>query len=230
MNNEITLILVIKNRLKEPTTKCVNSILSQSCLCNVIIIDYGSTEENLKWERELFSKFKFIEVKRNTEIFNKSRALNIAIKATNTPFVLSSDIDSIFSPDFIKEAIFNLRSNKKAIVLCRKIDLAEDGSEIRLHGIAYGPCIGIFTEWLKSVHGFDEKYTLWGGEDDDMYIRANHAGFNPIWLSKKVWIRHQWHSENASDKSTMLKNRKYLRLNNHPNISIIRNSNSWGEI
>ena len=231
MENKITLLLVIKNRLKEPTQKCVDSILTQSYLPNVIIVDYGSTEENLKWEREMFSNFKFIEVKRDTEIFNKSRALNIAIKASKTPFILQSDIDSIFSDNFVEEVIKVLKSDKKAIVLCRKTDLLEDGSmKDELHEVAYGSCFGISTEWLKSVHGYDEHYILWGGEDDDMFIRASHAEFKPVWITEKVWLRHQWHSDIASDKSAMLQNRKYLRLHNNPNISIIRNFNGWGEM
>ncbi len=230
MKKEITLIFVIKNRLEEPTKQCVDSLLFQSYSCDIIIVDYGSTEKNLKWERELFSKFKFIEVKRNTEVFNKCRALNIGIKASKTPFILQSDIDSIFSSNFVEEVMKVLKSNKKAIVLCRKTDLSKDGSEMKLHGVSYGSCVGISTDWLKSVHGYDEKYTLWGGEDDDMYIRASLAGFTRVWITKKAWIKHQWHSETASNKSTVSENRKYLSLHNKPNVSIIRNLNCWGEM
>ncbi len=227
MEKEITLILVIKNRAKESTKKCIDSLSSQTYSCDIIVVDYGSSEENLTWERKIFSKLKFIEVKKNTEIFNKCRALNIAIRASKTPFILQSDVDSIFSSNFVEEVVNVLRVNEKAIVLCQKIDLAKDGSEIGLHPISYGSCVGISASWLKSVHGYDEKYILWGGEDDDMFYRACSAGFTPIWITKKTWIKHQWHSEEVSDKSARLENCKYLAS---PNKRIVRNPNDWGEM
>lgn len=223
--NEITIILVIKNRLEEPTRKCIDSLLLQTQSCDIIVVDYGSSEENLKWEREVFSKVRLIEVKRDTRIFNKCRALNIGIKASTTPFILQTDIDLIFSPNFVEEVLKILKSNEKVLVLSQRIDLSQDGSRIiKISKTAHGSCIGISAKWLKSVHGYDEHFIEWGGEDDDIIWRARMSGFQVRVLTpKKTTLRHQWHP--LTDRRSRDKNIRYLQAFRK---ITIRNSDGWG--
>lgn len=187
---DITVIFAIKNRDRKRAENCINSLINQDC--KIIVVDYGS--DDLSWYSEVFGKVGFIAVRRDTEHFNKSRALNIAIRQVSTPYVISSDIDNIFDDDFISE-IKKIIYKKGVIALTQKRELDESGKELRLHPRTdYGSCFGIDVDWLRRVYGYDEKYTYWGREDDDIFDRAVEAGFIPVWTEKPL-ISHQWHKK-----------------------------------
>jgi GT2 family glycosyltransferase len=225
--NDITVVIVIKNRDYIRSKRCINSLLEQTYPCNITIIDYGS--EDKSWYSEVFGnneKVTLIEVTKNTKIFNKSRALNIGFKQANTEYILSSDIDCIFAPNFIKEVMKVLTTKKKAIVLSRKIDLDKSGQEIEKHEpSASGSCIGINKKWIEKVHGYDEFYTYWGREDNDLVDRAIADGYEIVWITDKTKIYHQWHL--PAIQKTLEDNDWYYKLPSKP---IIRNPNQWGEL
>lgn len=225
--NDITVVIVIKNRDYIRAKRCINSLLEQTYPCNIIVIDYGS--EDKSWYPEVFGsseKITLIQVTENTKIFNKSRALNIGFKQANTEYILSTDIDCIFTSNFIEEVMKVLTSKKKVIVLSQKIDLDESGQEIKKHEpSASGSCIGINKEWIEKVHGYDEFYTYWGREDNDLVDRAIADGYEIVWITNKTKIYHQWHLPAIQD--SIEDNDWYYQLPSKP---IIRNSNGWGEI
>jgi len=222
----ITTVLVIKNRPEKQTICCIESLAKQlSNHCKIIVVDYGSTEENLIWERKLFDKFgvKLIEVKNNTQIFNKSRALNIGIRQAKTDFIMLGDIDNVYLPNFIYqiEKVLDL----KRIITCRRININQDGSRNPKHIGAYGGCLVLSKDFLYSIRGLDEMFTLWGGEDDDLIERAIKRGLElysiPIEVTHCI---HQWHPK--ADKSKEKWNRQYLKIKK----TVIRNLKIWGEI
>jgi len=223
---KITAVLVIKNRPEKIARNCIESLLSQTHPCDVIIVDFGSSEENLKWERSLVNKsVALIEVTRDTTTFNKSRALNIGFKAAHTKYVLSTDIDCIFASNFIEETVKALET-PKTVVLCQKVDLDKDGKEGKLHEpSASGSCIAIDKAWINKVHGYDEFYTFWGREDTDLVDRAIQDGYIVKWITGKTTMWHQWHPPAAMH--TLEKNKWYYEIPNKP---LIRNGERWGEI
>lgn len=225
--NSITVVMVIKNRDRIRAEKCINSLLDQTYPCKIIIVDYGSTDRY--WYPDVFYKdprITLILVKQNTEIFNKCRALNIGLKQVTTKYVLSSDIDIIFDSNFIEEVVKALITKPKSIVLCQKVDLDKDGVEIEFHEpSASGSCIGIESDWIDKVHGYDETYTYWGREDNDLVDRAVADGYEVVWITNKTKMWHQWHL--PSSRETIYENDWYYRIPSKP---IERNPNGWGEI
>jgi GT2 family glycosyltransferase len=225
--NDITVVIAIKNRDCIRAKRCVNSLLDQNYPCKIIIVDYGSDDKS--WYSEVFGnnrKITLIKVTKNTKIFNKSRALNIGFKHANSKYILSTDIDCIFAINFIKEVMKALTKNKKIIVLSQKIDLDKEGKEIETHEpSASGSCIAINSKWINKVHGYDEFYTCWGREDNDLVDRAVADGYEIIWITDKTKIYHQWHL--TANQSTIKDNDLYYRIPSKP---IIRNPNKWGEI
>lgn len=221
----ITVVMAIKNKERASVENCINSLLNQSVPCKIIVVDYGS--DDMSWFTEVFGKVGFIAVRRNTDVFNKSRALNIGFRQVKTEYTISSDIDNIFEIDFIKKVYEALRLDlvvSRRMILCQRIDLNKQGEEVRLHAkTAYGACLGIKTSWLLKVHGYDEFYTNWGREDDDLYDRAIQDGFVPTWIDAKIY--HQWH--HLSDRSTVKENIEYYKLKDKP---LIRNGENWGEL
>jgi glycosyltransferase involved in cell wall biosynthesis len=212
----ITFIFTIKNRGKQRAQNCIESLKNQDC--KIIVVDYGS--DDLSWYSEVFT-MGWVSVRRDTKIFNKSRAYNIGFRLVTTPFVVFSDIDNIFAPNFVdrvKEEIVK----PKTIVLAQNLDLDENGKVYRVHPkIGYGSCFGVQSQWIREVKGYDENYTYWGKEDDDMFMRAKEDGFDHVWI--EPLIKHQWH-ENAP-RPTLSENRRYFEKKK----PLIRNE-TWGEL
>lgn len=223
-DESITVVIVIKNRDRIRAEQCINSLLEQTYPCKVIVVDYGSND--MSWYSEVFSKVGFIAVRHNIEVFNKSRALNIGFKHATTKYVLSTDIDCIFAPNFIEEVMKVFEKKPNSIVLCQKIDLTKEGveSNLQVSGVS-GACIAILSEWIEKVHGYDEFYTYWGKEDDDLVNRAARDGYEIVWITNKTKLWHQWHE--PSIRHTLEDNTRYYQIPSKP---IIRNPNGWGEL
>lgn len=220
---QITIILVIKNRPQKETENCLRSLANQNCL--ITLVDYGSTNENLEWERKICSELNIdlVEVIQATTAFNKSRALNIGIKTALTPYVMCGDIDLIYQPNFVEEVEKVLDS--KRVIGCRRFDLDQNGKRSVETVASYGGCIILPLDWLIKVHGFDEFYTFWGAEDDDLTTRALADGFEIYTIpTEKTFCTHQWHT--PAIRQTLRRNRQYFSLKK----PIIRNNGGWGNI
>ena len=228
--NSITVVMTIKNRDTLRLEKCFQSLKDQTYPCKVILVDFGSEEVCKEEIRKVISNFSpmvtLVEVLRETKDFNKSRALNIGLRYAETKYILSTDIDIIFAPNFIEEIINVFKTKPKSIILSRKIDLDKDGNNNELHEpSASGSCIAIETDWINKVHGYDEYYTYWGREDNDLVDRAIQDGYEVIWITDRTKMWHQWHE--PASQQTITENDWYYRKGGK---SIIRNPNSWGEL
>lgn len=223
--SDITCVLTLRNRDKERVENCLKTLRQQSCMPNIIVVDYGSDKANLRWERKIIpdALTRLIVAPYDT-VFNKSKAINIGIRLSDTPYLLMTDIDCIFSENFVEEALNVLERNDKSVVLCQKIDLDEDGRVGELHEpSASGSCIGIDRDWLMKVHGFDERYTFWGREDNDLVDRAVSDGYQTVWITDRVKMFHQWHS--PAPMHTLAMNAAYYNIPNKP---LVRNEGGWG--
>jgi len=228
ITSDLTFVATIRDRDRDRVEKFLNSIALQKYPCNAIVVDYGSLPQNTDWEREIIpSEFtEFIEVTEDISVFNKCRALNIGIKRVRTKYMVSTDIDCIFSDNFAEEIMRILIAGEKEMALCQKIDLDEHGQEIGLHEpSAVGSCIALPTKWVKKVHGYDEKFTYWGREDNDMVQRAMADNFRVTWITNIVKLYHQWHE--PPQMPTLQNNDDYYKIPNKP---IIRNPGMWGEL
>jgi glycosyltransferase involved in cell wall biosynthesis len=222
--SDLTFVMVIKNRDRVRAERCIDSLLNQTYPVDIIVVDYGS--DDTSWYSDVFGKVNLIYVKRDTTIFNKSRALNIGFKHTKTKYVVSTDIDIIFASNFAEEIMDVFNANNKAIVLCQKIDLDQNGNEEDVHEpSASGSCIAIDREWIYKVHGYDEFYTYWGREDNDLVDRAKEDGYEVVWVTDKTKMWHQWHK--PATNSTLDKNDLYYRQSGK---RIVRNASSWGDL
>lgn len=221
--NLITAVAVIKNRDRQRAENFISSLKNQTIPCDIIVVDFGS--DDISWYDEVFKDVILIRVTRDTKDFNKSRALNIGFKAAKTKYIISTDIDNKFALNFVEE-ILNALKTPKTVVLCRRWDTNSAGQEIELHSVgAYGVCFAIEREWMMKVHGYDEFYTYWGKEDDDIFHRAVQDGYNPVWIHNKTKIIHQWHP--VVIHHTLTQNEEYFKIPNKP---LIRNKDKWGKL
>ncbi len=104
----ITLVLTYRNRDLGIVENCLNSLKEQSIKSfKVFLVDYGSELNYANELKKMVSNYDFIQLiycPVSGQLWNKCRAINIALKQTKTPYFLVGDIDLIFHPDFIKIA------------------------------------------------------------------------------------------------------------------------------
>lgn len=218
----ITVVFAIKNKDAKRVKNCIDSLRFQDC--KIIVVDYGS--DDTSWYPYVLD-MGYIAVRRDTEVFNKCRALNIGMRLVSTQYVISSDIDNIFGANFIEKAKEKIVQDK-VILRCRKIELDASGNIQKMHQTTdYGSCFGIDMDWVRKVGGYDEHYTLWGREDNDIYERAKLDGYKEVWLDEPM-IRHQWHP--LADRSTLKQNIAYFNSLRNEKNKIVRNGGKWGEL
>lgn len=211
----------------------------------VILVDYGSDVEVSRNLRSLISTYsfaKYIFTNTRGRLWNRAQALNIGIKMATTAYVMTSDIDLIFSPRFIEEVSRSLQEKLEihisAFALPKRFNQWEKLFKKKIiqkktRGFsALGLSQTISREVLNEIRGFDEFYCIWGVEDVDLNQRLKRLNVKTKWLSlSKIPVYHQWHpitgfrSNNNLPKGWTKYLQNYMSVNNQ---RIRRNSLGWG--
>jgi len=228
---DTTLITGLKNLDRKTVVGFWDSVLGQRKRGEVVVVDYGSSSENLEWERDLFQgeNVKFIEVTRDTDTWREGRVYNVGIRHASSAYVVVVTADTILSDNFITECDAALKEKQKAMILCLRTNVA-DGVEV---GYAprcfFGNCIGASLEWFTKVRGYDEVYHGWGRVDEDLVYRALVDGLEWVWMENRVKILHSIHAPRTDDYqgNDGYYHEQESRLSAG---TIVRNLNGWGEL
>jgi hypothetical protein len=242
---DITVAIAVRNRFDQRIINVFDSIRNQDYpqdLIRIILVDYSSKIELITKYKILCTEYKaeYIRID-NKPIWNKSHALNIAIKNSKTKFILSSDADIMFEKNYIKEAIKELQRNPYQVILAKCLDVPQSAikennfyelkkiSTYRFEDDYLSSGINIaLTCFYHKLSGYDETYVLWGAEDDDLIKRFKLFGLKIKNVTKKTSYIHLWHPNywKIENYNQIKNNREYFK-NNH---SIVRNKEGWGEI
>ncbi|MBU0958233.1 MAG: glycosyltransferase [Nanoarchaeota archaeon] len=256
--DDVSVIMFVKNRGDFRIFNALKSIRLQDYpqkLIKIIIVDYGSDSKHIPYYKKACERFnvEYIRVENDGE-WNKSHALNIAIRKVNTKYILSTDVDIIFEKNYFKNVISELKRDFFQVVLCKPFDCPEGqiNSEVdvvekyeefkkectyRTKGEpSYHHGTGInfaLTFFYKLMRGYDEEYVGWGVMDDDVVKRFNLMGMKTNFITEKTSYLHQWHpyheektvSEEQLEKERNIK-KEYFDKNN----SVLRNPEGWGEL
>ena len=250
---DVAVVIGVKDRFDFRLENAFESLRNQDYdknLIKIILVDYGS-EENLSLKFcELCKKYnvKYINV-RDADGWNRSRALNIGIKRAGTKYVLCSDVDIIFEKNYISECVKELQKDPKQILWGTMIDLSEGeiNSPINISEYAkfrenavpryqlqnstytLGPSINMtLVKYYFDLNGYDEFYSAWGCEDDDIIKRFKMWGLKIVNTSDKTSYIHQWHPKyeglDENEKKQIEKNREHFKTAD----TLWRNKNGWG--
>jgi len=208
----ITVALTYRNRNVISVKQCLDSLANQiTSKFIVYLVDYGS---NQKYESELeavvknYAFIKLIKVPTQNQLWNKSRAINIALKKCNTEFFIMGDIDLLYHPNFIDKAT-NLIENYDAVYFqygfLSKLESEKQkyfkDYQIDFLGNEEGTGTNIFrTDVLKSINGYDEFYHGWGAEDTDVHLRLKKEGFKVYYYDDEVLLKHIYHPKTYRSK------------------------------
>jgi glycosyltransferase involved in cell wall biosynthesis len=203
--NKISFVISVRNRDRPRILRCVKSLKSPRTK-EIIIVDYGSKVPIRK-----INGTKIIRVETDN-IWNKSHALNIGIKAAEGEFIATVDCDIILSKnflgkigEFLQDRAFIVSMDVRRINLLKlKGNIQErylnifaipwiDSNRINIyqnHSANGG--IQLFSKkWINKVRGYDENLVYWGGMDNDLYERA--VSDHQVMINLNEPIYHQEH-------------------------------------
>ena len=248
----ITIIYAYRNRDLKRIQKSIESLCSQTNKnLKVIFVDYGSDIVIANQVADLIKKYPFVQYHYLDTIYqpwNKSKALNYAIKKTDSDFCFIADIDMIFHPEFIKLLI--LKSLNNTVTFFKVGFLSQEESlkslsfedyKIKFYSNEEATGMSLLpTKNLKDIHGYEEFFHFWGAEDTDLHNRLRNSGCTINYYDEKILMLHQWHSNYRQRETKTLNkelqireivetNHRHLVDNLQQNKSKV-NLNCWGEV
>jgi glycosyltransferase involved in cell wall biosynthesis len=241
----LSAIIPVRNRSGTRLRNCLGSLRWHPGELEIVLSDYGSDPEHAASIRALAEQFS-AKVARSEEFgdWNRSRALNLGIQHASGEYVLCTDADMIFAPNFVQSILdVHARMPGKALVVCACSDLpervAEQAYELadfprlqaaanRRKSIGTGACQSASREFFFYSRGYDERYVHWGSEDSDMRDRALAHGLSMQWISEQTEMLHQWHS--TSRYSRLLQNRKNALRYWFTRHQVVKNLERWGNL
>jgi len=208
----VTIVLTNRNRDLQLVKNCFTSLDNQTNdSFEWVVVDYGSTENNLCDLQELvskYSKIKFISCHTASQLWCKSRAINIVLKKCETSHFFVGDIDMIFHSNFI-ESLHQLKNKSDATYFQvgflseteSKKNRAFGDYEISFKSNQEATGMTLYnTKTLKFINGYDEFYNGWGSEDTDVHVRIKNANKKVYFYDSDVFILHQWHPKTYRSK------------------------------
>ena len=243
----ISVVVPVRNRTGLRLENCLRSLRWQegvdAAAVEIALSDFGSDAEHAARIDELAARHGARVVRvRTDETWNRSRALNVALRRASGPVALCTDADILFEKNFLRTALGRLGGAPgSSMVLCRCLDLPDMGPERLFEpeefeslkarsqmrkAMGTGACQATSTAWLASVGGYDEKYVHWGFEDKDLAYRASKAGLALEWIHGETSMLHQWHPKTLRENMTRVylnKIRFYLTRG-----TIKKNAAGWG--
>jgi glycosyltransferase involved in cell wall biosynthesis len=250
----LSIVVPIRNRAGTRLANCLHSLRWQDlrgknsgeseAAIEIIVSDFGSDSPHKEEIAALADEVNARVVRaETTEIWNRSRVLNIGIRASRGQFVLCTDADMVFKPNFAQSALdLQERAGERgAMVLCQCHDLPESLDERRwekdqISGLfadgtvrgfgGTGACQCAPRAFFEYARGYDEGYVFWGSEDKDMVARAERHGLELLWLDEHTAMAHQWHPTLRADRKWLvLRNRLRYKLTKH---RVVKNRGQWG--
>jgi glycosyltransferase involved in cell wall biosynthesis len=223
----ITLVLTNRNRDLRIVKNCLDSLKNQSIQdFNCILVDYGSDKNYGIALQELLIRYPNIEIIScpvSGQLWNKCRAINLALKNCVTPYFLVGDIDLLFNPCFIVKANnlahpkeihyfqYGFLSQKESSTIKKFEDYSVDfKGNNEVTGTTLFP-----TDVIKKLNGYDEFYHGWGAEDTDIHIRMKNEGLKVHFYNQEILLKHQWHPKAYRSKNSTHPFHSQLERINH---------------
>ncbi len=245
---KLTIVIPNRNRNLATVKRTLSSIAVQlGKEVKVVVVDYGS---ELTYQEELQGYINTLEgvallcCPTQGQLWQKTRAINIALKQCDTPYFMVADMDMLFHPDFVTK--IQQYMHPDAITYFKVGILTEEESLLEKPFSAYlvkfytneeATGMTLFpTAILKEINGFDEFYHGWGSEDTDVHVRLRNKGIPVHFNQEEVLLLHQWHpkfyrsKESTAPYHTTLErvNSEYIKLSRKHKKIKANQGKEWG--
>ncbi|MEZ4866322.1 MAG: glycosyltransferase [Caldilineaceae bacterium] len=242
----LTLIFGYRDRDVERIKRCLNSLQQQTFRdFTVIFVDYGSSTANARAAQNVVEQYSFCRyIYSDTRGYpwNRSRALNIGGRLATSPFLITTDVDMIYPPDFLQHVADQVAEDRMLYCYHHFLPANFDdwnnlcnyaGKLPKATKEFLGACHCVPTEIFHQIRGFDEYYQYWGKEDTDINVRLKQVGLKEVWLNDWTYMFHQWHPASNFKTAGFMPDGLWGRVENyfHRNQGyLVRNSKNWGQI
>lgn len=253
-NPAYSVIIPVRNRHGHMLRNCLKSVELQTLKpLELIVVDYGSTREN---HEKLMQMLPDCTVYRceTSEPWSLAVARNIGLRRATAGISCCLDADLIMEPRVL-EVAHGIHGVHPRVYMSNRVVLldpaAVDPADLTLPedyeklitarwtntSEGWGGFVSAPTEWWHDCRGFDERMTVWGWEDVDMWKRAARAGMDRRRLNDAAeWetiIYHTHHpnvqleAHHAGDEETIATIKRNERFTKSTK-GILRNDESWG--
>jgi glycosyltransferase involved in cell wall biosynthesis len=183
--------------------------------------DHGRREEIFNWNikrlKGMFPGCQIVIGEQDSELFNLSQARNDGIRKVDRPFLFSLDADTVWNPEIIIDSVHALGKYKWVIPymlylninMKTGLELTQDDPEVILLYANFeydaelkvppndpmppvSGIVGMKTETMYEVGGFDERCDGWGWDDRIFaYVAEKVLGEPPKRFNHMIY--HIWH-------------------------------------
>lgn len=253
--DDLTVIIGHRNRADYRLRNAIRSIQAQVYQrgrISTLVVDYGSNPEQVAklWVITDSLSAECIVVGGQPE-WNRSHCLNIGLKRIRSRFVILTDVDIMFAPDFVAETVTALKRDPLTAVYSVMLHLPEtttaklelaatsdtwlDLDELKPLGqiktadpFSTGT-VATYTHFFHEIRGYDEFYRAYGAEDSDVAQRLLHLGLRQVSVANRTYYLHQWHPryegvQSVTLNQTIQRNVEYFNRTR----SLKRNPEGWG--
>ena len=179
------------------------------------LIDDGSTDDSLKIIRSMQEKYSFELIEQ--ENMGMMKSLNVALNRAKGKYLIRLDADDFLSNDSL-HSFANLIYQQDYTYIFSAYNLAdEEGNIISIEGvkenksikdqIPHGACMAISTESLRSIGGYNEKYSC---QDGTIVWKKFHEE-NIAYIDKPLFF-YRRHDSNMTLQKDKLNTEKELIL------------------
>lgn len=213
MSAVFSIIYCYRNRDLDRVERSLYSLgLQEKKDFEVIFVDYGSDAEYSKLVQTLLEKFSFVKYVYNETRglpWNRAHALNTGIRLATTDYVFTADIDLIFAKEFALVISEIQQSNCATFfsiyLLPQNYNQWEQVYDQHNFQRTTNQGLGISLidrRELIRQGGYNEFFTFWGYEDNELYHRLSSAGITTKFYEKSIIAYHQWHPSSYENGKT----------------------------
>jgi glycosyltransferase involved in cell wall biosynthesis len=201
----ITILYPYRNRELERIKRSLNSLTLQTDQrFKVLFVDYGSKQEKAKEVECLLKSYSFVNyfyLYTTFQPWNKSKALNFAIKKCDTDYCFVADVDMIFHPELVSLLISKCEETTITYFKVGYLSKVESSkslpfNEYQIKFYSNHEATGMSllpVKMLNEVQGYDEFFHFWGAEDTDLHNRLRNLGCTIAFFDTSIMMLHQWH-------------------------------------
>jgi hypothetical protein len=246
MNIDFSIILGFRDRDIWRLEACLKSLASQenSPTYEIIVLDYGSSSnyrtgaENLC--QTLGSLVRYAHAPTQGQPWNRSQALNLGAALAAGTMLVFGDIDLLYSPLFLAGLHNTVQTGKKYNYRCRYMP---EGSQVttfqqaqREHSnadLSKDTGLGltvVYQSDFEKIGGYDERFLIWGIEDNAFQYRAEKIGLSHAWIEGEEAVTyHIWHPNSGKQIHKNWYARMWTMYENTRHLPPLRLSN-WAQI
>ncbi|MDQ7027005.1 MAG: glycosyltransferase family A protein [Anaerolineae bacterium] len=242
----LSIVFGFRDRDIKRVERCLASLSQQSFTdFEVLFVDYGSQAQTAQAVRHIIEKHRFaryIYTETRGYPWNRSHALNIGGKRARGDYLMTTDVDMIYPPDFLDVFMAQAEENLEVHIAPHLLpENFSDWANINAYRGKFetgttsmrGACQMIATRVFHEMRGYDEYYRYYGVEDRDMSIRLRLMGIEEKWLADKTAMFHQWHPSADYNVRDLIPEGVWGRMEIHfqkQRHQLIRNDDSWGKL